>query len=300
VVTGWQDLPDEVRKHYPWPGEHLTLSTGHKLHYLDQGTGPVVLMVHGNPTWSFYWRTIVAGLADQHRCIVPDHLGAGLSDKPLDYPYRLEDHIRNLVELIDKLDLRDVTLLVHDWGGPIGFGAALERADRIARVVVFNTSVFMERVPLSIRLSRYKGVGELFIRGFNGFVWGAILRGVDRKRMRDGVGRGYYAPYDSWDHRVGHLAFIRDIPLEEGHPTRAVIDRLTRDVPTTFADRPMLLVWGDKDFVFTPAFLEKWRAWFPNADVVRYPDAGHWVVEDAHERIVPKLREWLAAHPLKR
>jgi cis-3-alkyl-4-acyloxetan-2-one decarboxylase len=298
VVT-WNELPEAVKKHYPWPGEHLVLSTGHKLHYLDQGQGPTLLMVHGNPTWSFYWRTLVQGLSDTYRCVVPDHLGAGLSDKPTDYPYRLEDHIRNLVELIDHLDLKNVTLLVHDWGGPIGLGAAVERPDRIARLVIFNTSVFMEHVPLRIRLSRWKGIGELAIQGLNGFVRGGLLTAIgDRSRMKDGVGQGYLAPYDSWGARVGHLAFIRDIPLEEGHPTRAVIDRLTEQVPKLLGVKPTLFFWGDKDFVFTPRFLERWQKWWPNAEAVRYADAAHWVVEDAHERIVPKLREWLDQHPL--
>ncbi|MEQ1564600.1 MAG: alpha/beta fold hydrolase [Myxococcota bacterium] len=285
----WAQLPEDVKRHYPWPGKHLTLSTGHKLHYLDEGQGPVLLMVHGNPTWSFYWRTLVQGLPG-YRCVVPDHLGAGLSDKPTDYPYRLDDHIRNLVELIDALDLRDVTLMVHDWGGPIGFGAAVQRSDRIKRLVVFNTSVFLEHLPLSIRLARYKGVGELLIRGFNGFVRVALIRAIgDSARMKNGVSHGYTAPYDSYDHRVGHLAFIRDIPLEEGHPSRGWIERLTESVPRLFKDVPILFLWGDQDFVFTPRFLEQWQKWFPNAEVVRFADAAHWVVEDAHERIVPRL-----------
>ncbi|MEQ1503759.1 MAG: alpha/beta fold hydrolase [Myxococcota bacterium] len=295
----WTELPDDVKRHYPWPGSYLTTSAGHRLHYLDEGKGEVLLMIHGNPTWSFYYRTLVAGLSDRYRCVVPDHVGAGLSDKPQDWTYRLEDHVRNVVELIDHLNLQNVTLVVHDWGGPIGFGAAVQRSDRIARLVVFNTSVFMEHVPLSIRLSRWPGFGELAIQGFNGFVRGAMFRGLgDPSRMKDGVGRGYRAPYRSWSERLGHLKFIRDIPLEDGHPTRAVVEALTTEVPAKFADRPALILWGEQDFVFTGTFLEKWKTMLPKAEVVTYPDAAHWVVEDAHERIVPRMKAFMEAHPI--
>lgn len=301
----WVELPADVKRHYPWPGAHLTLSTGHRLHYLDEGAGPPLLMVHGNPTWSFYWRRLVTQFSGAHRCVVPDHLGAGLSDMPessgrsrasgaANFSYRLADHVRNLVELIDHLDLRDVTLLVHDWGGPVGFGAALERPERIARLVVFNTAVFQGPVPLSIRACRVPVLGDWLVRGMNGFARAAMIRATGhRERFADGVGRGYLAPYGSWATRVGHLGFVRDIPIEAGHPTGPLIERLTTEVPRVFADRPSVLIWGPQDFVFTDAFLERWKGLLPRAEVHRFADAGHWVVEDAHERIVPILESFL-------
>jgi haloalkane dehalogenase len=297
--VNWNDLPSDVRELYPWPGEVAQLSCGHRMHYLDVGKGEPLLMVHGNPTWSFYWRTLVAGLSDRYRCVVPDHVGAGLSDMPEDWTYRLQDHIDNLVELMDRLDLRNVTLLVHDWGGAIGFGAACARPERVARLVVFNTSVFMEDVPASIRFARWKGVGEALVRGLNGFARVALIRAIgDSGRMRGAVRKGYLAPYDSYAHRVGHLRFIRDIPLEDGHPTRVTIERLTREVPEKFASTPTLFVWGDQDFVFTPRFLERWRKLLPHGEAHRFADAAHWVVEDAHERILPLVTDFLARHPL--
>ncbi len=291
-------LPEAVRRHYPWPGAFHTLPSGHQLHYLDEGTGETLVMVHGNPTWSFYWRTLVQGLCDQYRCVVPDHLGCGLSDKPQDWSYRLSDHIDNLVSLIEALDLQNVTLLVHDWGGSIGLGAAVARSERIKRLVVFNTSVFMEHVPLSIRMARWPGVGEALVRGLNGFVRIGLVRAIaDRSRWADGVGEGYLAPYDSYNNRVAHLGFIRDIPVEDGHPTRDTIQRLTAEVPT-LADRPTMFVWGMRDFVFTPAFLERWLEMFPDAEVHRLDDAAHFVVEDAHERILPLVLDFLTRNPL--
>lgn len=297
-AQSWEALPAEVKKHYPWPGAYHTTAAGHAQHYLDEGTGEVMLMVHGNPTWSFYWRRLVQAFSPTHRCVVPDHIGCGLSEMPEDWTYRLQDHIDNVVSLIDDLDLDGITLLVHDWGGAIGFGAALARPERIKRIVVFNTAVFMEKVPWSIRFARKPVVGETMVRGLNAFIRASLrwnLTNLDR--LDDGVGTGYSWPYQSYDKRVGHLRFIRDIPLEEGHPTRETIDRLDRDV-TTLANKPMVFIWGDKDFVFTPRFLhEHWLKKFPEAEVHQFPDAAHWVVEDAHEQIVPILEAFLAKHP---
>jgi len=298
-MSSWAALPEAVRAHYPWSGSDLTLKSGHRLHYLDEGTGDPVLMVHGNPTWSFYWRNLVTALSPTQRCVVPDHIGSGLSDKPQDWTYRLQDHIDNLVALIDHLDLQKITLVVHDWGGAIGFGAALARPDRIARIVVFNTSVFLDHVPLSIRMARWPGVGEALVRGMNGFLRIGLLRAIgDRKRLANGVAAGYLAPYGSYESRIAHLQFIRDIPLESGHPTRATIAGLTEGVPRAFANTPTMFIWGDQDFVFTPRFLEKWQLLLPGAEVHRFADAAHWVVEDAHERIVPLMHDFLGRHPI--
>jgi pimeloyl-ACP methyl ester carboxylesterase len=290
-------LSDDVRRLYPWEGADLELPSGHRLHYVDTGAGRPLLFVHGNPTWSFYWRRLIADLSVDHRCVAVDHLGAGLSDKPADGPYTLQAHIDRLVALIDLLDLRDVTLVVHDWGGPIGFGAACARHERFSRLVLFNTSVFLEHVPLSIRMARWPGVGEAVVQGLNGFVRAGLLRAFAHpSRVPADVKRGFLAPYPTPADRVGHLGFIRDIPVEPDHPTRPVVERLTRDVPALLGDRPALILWGDRDFVFTPRFLERWRQILPHAEVHRFPDAAHWVVEDAHDRIVPLLRAFLSAH----
>ncbi|MBX2797115.1 MAG: alpha/beta fold hydrolase [Myxococcales bacterium] len=298
----WQQLPQSVREHYPWAGADLTLSSGHRLHYVDTGqpddpSGSPLIMVHGNPTWSFYWRTLIRAFEPQRRCIAVDHLGAGLSDKPRDWSYRLQDHIDNLVQLVDHLDLPRFTMVVHDWGGPIGLGAAVARSERVERLVIFNTSVFMEEVPLEIRACRWPGVGEAVIGGLNGFLRVGLFRALaDRKRLRNGVAQGYLAPYRRYRDRLGHLRFIRDIPIEEGHPTRATVQRLTEEVPAAFADTPTLILWGDRDFVFKPRFVERWRQLLPHAQVHHYADAAHWVVEDAHERIVQDMGAFLDEH----
>ena len=289
---------------YPFTPKQLRLESGWSLSYVDEGPAdaagaPTILMVHGNPTWSFYWRTLVKGLEGDYRCIVPDHIGCGLSDKPNDWTYRLSDHIDNLSYLIEALDLHDVTLVVHDWGGAIGFGAALKHPDRIKRLVVFNTAVFTGPVPAEIRWCRAPVVGELVIQGMNGFIRAGLFRAIaDRNRMKGAVGQGYMAPYNSWKNRYAHLAFIRDIPLENDHPTLRVINELDKRV-TELAHLPTLFIWGEKDFVFTTAFLQRFLdRWTTEPEVVLLPEAAHFVVEDAHEQIVPTMRDFLGRHPI--
>jgi len=298
TTTRYEDLPEAVRRHYPWPGKHLALDDGTRLHYLDEGAGDPVLMVHGNPTWSFYYRDLVRALSGEYRCVVPDHVGCGLSDKPLSYSYRLANHIENLAQLIERLDLRDITLVVHDWGGAIGFGAAMKRLERVKRLVIFNTAVFDGPMPFSIRSARWPGTGALMVRGANGFLRGTLFLFLP-KGVPAGVLAGYLAPYDSWDHRVAIHRFVQDIPIEQDHPTRAVIDEVDRGT-SKLRHLPALIVWGERDFVFTRQFLDGWRARLPDAEVHALPRAGHLVVEDAHEEIVTLIRDFLGRHPLSK
>lgn len=298
VSTAAERLPADVRKHYPFEGKRLTLKSGHHLHFVDEGKGDPLLFVHGNPTWSFYWRRLVQAFAGSYRCLAPDHLGCGLSDKPQDWSYRLADHVDNLVQLIEALDLRKITLVVHDWGGAIGFGAALKLPDRVSRVVIFNTGCFEGPIPWEIRSCRVPGIGALAIRGLNGFVRVGLFRAIaDRRRFNDGVGHGYLAPYDSWEHRIANLRFVQDIPLEADHPTRAYFESIGEGV-RSFADRPSMIVWGEQDFCFTPHYRKGFIERLPQSEVHVFDDASHWVVEDAHDRIVPLMQDFFARHPL--
>ncbi len=294
--TSQGKLPEAVRKLYPWPGQYLTLDGGHRLHFLDEGEGEPLLMVHGNPTWSFYYRGLVQALSGDRRCVVPDHLGCGLSDKPRNWPYRLADHIRSLEQLIVHLDLRDITLVVHDWGGPIGFGAAARHPERVKRLVIFNTAVFDGPMPLRIRMCRWPLLGGLSVRGLNGFLQVALRVGF-AKGVSNDIAAGYLAPYDSWDHRLAIHRFVQDIPIEPDHPTRPLLEELDRRT-RALNHLPTLIVWGERDFVFRREFLEGWRTRFPHAEVHSLSHAAHFVVEDAREEIVALIRDFLARHPL--
>lgn len=281
------------RSEYPFQS-HTLLVDGYRYHYLDEGTGPPLLMVHGNPTWSFYYRHLVQAFSPNYRVIVPDHLGCGLSDKPQDYNYTLANHIKNLSLLIGHLDLQDISLFVHDWGGPIGLGAAVQQPERFARCVLFNTAAFRDQtMPLRIRACRIPGLGSLGVRGFNAFAQAATVMATNRpERMTNEVKAGYLAPYHSWNQRIAIHRFVQDIPLNPRHPTFIKLQEIESQLPK-LSHLPIQLIWGMKDWCFSPHFLKRWREeFFPEAEVLEIEDAGHYVIEDAHERIVPVVEKF--------
>jgi pimeloyl-ACP methyl ester carboxylesterase len=286
------------RSQYPFTSHELSLA-GLRYHYLDEGSGEPLLMVHGNPTWSFYWRNLIRELRSDYRCIAVDHIGCGLSDKPEPYPYTLAQHVDNLVRLIESLDLRNVTLLVHDWGGAIGLGAALRVPQRFARLVLFNTGAFPPPfVPLRIRACRTPLLGTWAMRQLNLFARAALTMATEKpERMTPVVKAGLLAPYDNWANRVAIDAFVRDIPFTRAHPTWQVLTNIEAAL-SSLADRPVQMIWGMRDWCFRPSCLDRFLTHFPAAEVHRLADAGHYVIEDAHEHIVPLLRDFLARHPL--
>lgn len=280
-----------IRSIYPFTPQRLNLPGG-SLSYLDEGSGRPVVMVHGNPTWSFYYRRMVLALRSHRRVIVPDHMGCGLSSKPQDYPYTLEQHSTNLGLLIDRLGFDQVDLVVHDWGGAIGMGWATRNPERVGRIVVLNTAAFLSpRLPWRIAICRYPLLGDLAVRGLNGFAVGATLMATV-KPLDPEVRRGYLLPYDSWANRVAIQRFVRDIPMHPEHPTWAVVDGIDRDLVTLRA-KPMLILWGGQDWCFSDYFLAGWLQRFPAAQAVRFDQAGHYVLEDAHAELIPRAVHFL-------
>jgi len=257
------------------------------MHFVDEGSregGPTLLFLHGNPTWSFHFRHLISHFRGDYRCVAPDHVGCGLSDKPQGYEYRLERHIANVQALVEELDLRDVVLCLHDWGGAIGCGLAARIRERVKGLVLFNTSAFvLPRMPLSIGLCRIPGFGALAVRGFNAFVRGA-LRYCSMKPLSAAARAGYLAPYHDWASRIATLRFVQDIPMSAGHPSRALLDEIEAGLPA-LGELPGLICWGGKDFVFDDTFLEGWKQRLPKAEVRYFENAGHFVVEDAREEI---------------
>jgi len=288
---------------YPFESRYISAGPW-RYHYLDEGAGEPIVMVHGNPTWSFYFRNLVLALRGEVRCVVPDHIGCGLSDKPPDdgYDYRLERRVDDLERLLDHLGLqRGVTLVLHDWGGMIGMACALRKPERIARLVLLNTAAFLlptgKRLPMRLRLLRDGGpLAAAAVRGFNLFSRAATVMAT-AKGLAPDVRAGLTAPYDSWRNRIATLRFVQDIPLRPGDASydlvRSVDENLHR-----FAGLPTLICWGMKDFVFDVHFLAEWRRRFPNAAVHEFPDAGHYVLEDAGDRIAPLVRDFLSRNAL--
>lgn len=288
----WRDL-------YPFESHYLHLAGG-RMHYLDEGDGQPLLFVHGNPTWSFYWRNLILGLRDRYRCIAVDHIGCGLSDKPQDYNYTLKQRIEDLSQLVERLDLSGVTLLAHDWGGAIGLGTVLRLPDRFSRIVLFNTGAFPPPfVPWRIAACRTPAMGTLAVRGLNAFARAALTMAVEKPdRMTRDVRAGLLAPYNNWSNRVAVDHFVRDIPFSPRHPTWKTLEGVETGL-ASLADLPIQLIWGMRDWCFRPECLERFIKHWPRAEVHKLEDCGHYVVEDAHERIVPLVKRFLTAHPVQ-
>ena len=269
---------------------------GGALHYVDEGPrdGEVVLCVHGNPTWSFYYRRLIRAFAADRRVIAPDHLGCGLSDKPQDWSYRLADHVANLESLVLDLDLRRVHLVVHDWGGAIGCGVAGRHPDRFLSINASNTAAFPStRIPARIDVCRWPLFGPLAIRGFNAFARAATVMAVEHKeRMTPAVRAGYLAPYGNWRDRIATLRFVQDIPMSPRHESWPALQEVEAGL-ARLAHLPVNLFWGERDWCFTPEFRREWQRRFPRAETLTLDDAGHYALEDAHERILPWLAERL-------
>ena len=272
---------------------------GLRYHYLDEGAGDPLLLVHGNPTWTFYWRNLISAWRPRHRVVAVDHIGCGLSDKPADYPYTIAQHSRNLGQLIETLDLKRITLVVHDWGGPIGLRTALAMPERFARLVILNTGAFPPpRFPKRIRLCRTPLLGPLAVRGLNIFSRAAFwMAAAKPDRLTPAVRAGMLAPYDSWANRVAVQRFIDIIPASASDPMWKELSDLETGLKR-LADHPVQLIWGMQDWCFGPECLRRFQTIFPNAEVHELHDASHYVVEDAHERIAPLVEEFIERHPV--
>ncbi len=271
------------------------------MHYIDEGprhaSTSTILCVHGNPTWSFYYRSIASRFRATNRVVAMDHIGCGLSDKPQQYSYRLETHTANLIRLIDTLDLRDVTLVVHDWGGAIGLGAAVERTDRIRNILVLNTAAFPPPyIPWRIAACRIPLIGSWAMRYGNAFARAAIYMAIDRlPKLSQNARDGLLAPYDSASNRIAIDRFVQDIPMSKTHPTWTVLSELESKLPR-LSELPIRFVWGMKDWCFRPECMERMNLAWPSATRRELKDVGHYVMEEAASEVLEELQQMVEAH----
>jgi haloalkane dehalogenase len=273
---------------YPFRGKAFATPAG-RLHTLDEGSGPPIVFLHGNPTWSFMWRELILGLRERHRCLAVDHLGCGLSDKPEAGPYTLEAHIERTTAWLRATLTETFDLVVHDWGGAIGLGVAGRMGDQVRSLTLLNTAAFpFARIPLRIAVCRWPWIGERLVRGQNAFVR-AAGRMTTTTALSPAVRAGYAFPYDSWANRVAVHRFVEDIPMHPRHPSWPALKETERAIGL-FRDRPVQLVWGLRDWCFTPAILAAWRERLPNAMVFTYPNAGHLVQEDEPQAVLDRIR----------
>lgn len=283
---------------YPFSRQFLDLN-GLKYNYLDEGSGSPIVMIHGNPSWSYYYRDLVSALRNSYRCIVPDHIGMGLSDKPDDslYEYTLKQRVDDLEALLDHLGISEnITLVVHDWGGMIGMSYASRYPERISRLVILNTSAFhlpkTKMFPWALWLCRNTMLGAFLVRGFNAFSGIASHVCCKRNPMLKEIRKAYTSPYNSWQNRIATLRFVQDIPLRPGDKSYDIVSEVQEGL-YRFKDVPMLICWGMKDFVFSHHFLDEWTKHFPDAEVHRFEDCGHYILEDAKEEVIPLIEEFL-------
>ena len=304
---------------YPFTSRFATVSgigsKRHQLHYLDEGRldegeengsaggkNEALVMIHGNPSWSFLFRDLIKKLSPTYRVVVPDHIGMGLSEKPTDraYEYCLDSRLKNFEELIDQLELPETfTLILHDWGGMIGMADAARHPERIARLVLMNTAAFHlpdhMSVPHSLGLARTP-LGTYSVRGLNGFARIATHWCV-KQPLSDEVKRAYTQPYDTWKNRIGTLRFVQDVPLKQSDRSYDAVTATEKGL-AQFADTPKLIVWGNNDFVFKPDVLEHWRGIWPNAEVHDIDNCGHYLMEDAPTEVCDKIASFLEKHTL--
>ena len=273
------------------------LSSGHVLSYLDEGIkhgGTPTLFLHGNPTWSFFYRKAVQSFKEHGRCIVPDHLGCGLSDKPSSkkFSYRLKDHAENILQLIDSLNIDQINLVVHDWGGAIGMTAFSSMPERVKKIVLLNTAAFPSKdVPRRILFCRLPIIGEIFVRAFNGFAKPATWM-ASAKGMSEHAREGFLFPYRSWHDRVAIWNFVKDIPFEKNHVSRSTLKQTAENL-SAFSSTPSIACWGMKDFCFHGEFLKKWEEIWPNMETYRFDDYGHYILEDGFDRVRSRIEPFL-------
>lgn len=283
---------------YPFEDHHLDLG-GRRMHYVDEGKGETVLMVHGNPSWSFYYRELVKALRPTHRCLAPDHIGMGLSDKPDEnhYRYTLKSRVDDLETFVNHVAPEGpITLVVHDWGGMIGMSWAARHPERVKAIVAGNTACF--RLPkektMPPLLSFLRGaVAALPLRGSRA-VRRAILNScVAKRKLTPEIEDAYLCVCDGWRKSLPVHRFVQDIPLGPGDPAWDVLSD-TESKLGAFAQTPMMLVWGMKDWVFDAHFLNAWKRRFPKADERRFYDCGHFLLEDSPDEAVAMIAGFVA------
>ncbi len=290
------NFPAALRAEYPFTPKSFKTPSGALMRYLDEGPreSSAVLMLHGNPTWSFYYRQLVQTLRTTRRCLAPDHIGMGLSAKPQDYDYSLARRIDDIVALVRELHLSKVDLVVHDWGGAIGFGLAARHPELIGRLTILNTAAFAStNIPRRIALCRTPILGPLVVRGLNGFAGPAVPMAMSRRKLSAVERAGYLWPYRSWNDRVAVNAFVQDIPMSPQHRTWPTLTDVERGL-AQLRDRDALIVWGGRDFCFDDTFLARWQRELPQARVHRIADAGHYVLDDARDEVLPLLATHLS------
>ncbi|MCP3966956.1 MAG: alpha/beta fold hydrolase [Lentisphaerae bacterium] len=282
----------DIKELYPFKSNFLKVK-GYRYHYIDEGQGDQpMLMIHGNPTWSFMYRDLITEFSRDFRVIAPDHLGCGLSEKPLDFQYRIETHIDNLESLIFSLNLRNITLVLHDSGATIGMGFAVRHPEMISRLIILNSAAFsVEWLPFRLALCKIPWLDDKIIRRSGLFVWASnLINSV--KNMSPMVKKGYKLPYQSSDDRIALLRFVQDIPLDPEHISYEVLLEIEHGL-WMFREMPVCIVWGMRDWLYSHRYLMRWKLYYPQAEVLELDNAGQYLLEDEGQETIKFIRHFM-------
>lgn len=277
-------------KEYPFAHNYLTLD-GAQLHYIDEGKGEVLLFVHGTPSWSFEFRNVIKHLSKKYRCIALDHIGFGLSDKPAGYDYSIQNHTATLLKLINHLQLNQFSMLVHDFGGIIGLAAAEQIPDKISKLIILNT--WCRSIQNEPEYKKMKGIlgsplMPFLYRYFN-FSAKYILPAAfgERSRLTPEVHQQYLKPFGNASERNGTVAFAKSLLRDQQY-----YESIGKMLPV-LKNKPVLIIWGMKDAFITEKHLLWMQEQFPAAEVVKYEDAGHFVLEEKSVVAGPVIEAFL-------
>ncbi|MCK4983059.1 MAG: alpha/beta fold hydrolase [Victivallaceae bacterium] len=283
---------EDIKSEYPFKSNFIKVKS-YNYHYVDEGGGKeTLLMIHGNLSWSFMYRNLIREFSKNYRVIAPDHLGCGLSDKPQDFPYRLETHIDNLESLLFSLKLEKVTLVVHDWGAAIGVGLAARHPGKIARLIILNSTAFSTTwLPLRLAILRIPWLDNKLIRSLNLFL-NTSLQMSCRKALPSIVRKGFKYPYQTCNDRIAILRFVQDIPIDPEHISFEVLLEIEHGL-WMFRETPVYIIWGMRDWCFSPRYLRRWQLYYPQAQVLKLDDAGHYLLEDECDKAIATIKDFL-------
>jgi cis-3-alkyl-4-acyloxetan-2-one decarboxylase len=288
------ELPNDLKKEFPYDMENMNLGADKKMNFVFHGNphGEVVLMLHGNPTWSFYYRHLIKDLKGTYQCLVPDHLGMGLSSRPKDYQYNLENRIADIIKLLDYKSIKSFHLIVHDWGGAIGLGVATRRPEMIKSITILNTAAFTDTfIPWQINLCKAPIIGDFMVRKLNAFAGPATFM-ASSKKLSDIAKKGLLYPYGSSKNRIAISRFVQDIPMNKSHKSYPTLKNIEENL-INLQHKPIKIIWGADDFCFTKHFYYRFKAIFPKASGHLIENTGHYLLEDSPELINPMIRSFL-------
>lgn len=283
---------NSIRELYPFKSNFLKAGSWN-MHYVDEGSGKPVLMLHGNPLWSFFYRSYIAGLSATHRVIAPDHMGFGLSDKPQDYEYSLDTHIDNIERLVNALRLDNITLVLHDWGGPVGMGFATRHPQKVQAIVALNSIAFSGmRLPWRLAPFKIPWLGSRLVKEMNLFPSGPLSLAFEGK-LPQKVADAYMLPFAGASTKTAVLRFIEDLPTTPENRSFETILEIEHGL-WMFREHPVCVIWGMNDWLFGKDCLEKWTLYYPDAKIHKIFTAGRYVTEDASDESLGYIKEFMA------